>query len=228
VADGHHRYETACNYRDAIAKTRPIDAADPVNFVLMMCVSMSDPGMIVLPTHRLFRGLPDLFSAQLVQALGQCFAVERAGVGPNQAESVWAQLELEQEQGAFGFFAAADQQWVIARMTPAGKQKMAAVAADHCASWQGLGVAILHRLVIDTLLAKPGLPKPEYVHLVQEVTHGLLHGDCDGTRFPLATLVMPATLEHIQTISQHAERMPAKSTYFYPKLLSGLVINPLE
>ncbi|MGD9646970.1 MAG: DUF1015 domain-containing protein, partial [Pirellulales bacterium] len=67
------------------------------------------------------------------------------------------------------------------------------------------------------------LPKPTYVHLVSEVVDELESGD-----YPLAALVMPATLEHIREISQSGERMPAKSTYFYPKLLSGLVINPLE
>ena len=61
------------------------------------------------------------------------------------------------------------------------------------------------------------------MHLVDEVVDGLATGE-----FPLAALVMPATVDHIRTISQHGERMPAKSTYFYPKLLSGLVINPLE
>jgi uncharacterized protein (DUF1015 family) len=67
------------------------------------------------------------------------------------------------------------------------------------------------------------LPKPRYVHLVDEVITGVESGE-----FPLAALVMPATVEHIRSISEHGERMPAKSTYFYPKLLSGLVINPLE
>ena len=67
VADGHHRYETACNYRDQLAAIRTLDPRDPANFVLMMCVSMSDPGMIVLPTHRLFRGLPAMTAAQLVE-----------------------------------------------------------------------------------------------------------------------------------------------------------------
>ena len=105
---------------------------------------------------------------------------------------------------------------------------MAELAAEHSEDWQGLGVAILHRLVIDTLLGAADLPKPQYVHLVDEVVAGLEQGDEDGEPFPLAALVMPATLEHIQSISEHAERMPAKSTYFYPKLLSGLVINPLE
>jgi uncharacterized protein (DUF1015 family) len=81
----------------------------------------------------------------------------------------------------------------------------------------------LHRLVVDSLLAAPNLPKPRYVHQVEEVVAGL-----KSDEFQLAAMVMPATVEQIRTISEHHERMPAKSTYFYPKLLSGLVINPLE
>jgi uncharacterized protein (DUF1015 family) len=73
---------------------------------------------------------------------------------------------------------------------------------------------------------------------IEEVVRGLTHGDEAGRdatgqvgtagRFELAALVMPATVEYVRSISSHGERMPAKSTYFYPKLLSGLVINPLE
>jgi uncharacterized protein (DUF1015 family) len=228
VADGHHRYETACNYRDQVAASRTIAANDPVNFVLMMCVSMSDPGMVVLPTHRLFRGLPPVQSQQLVDVLADCFTIELLGRGPAEAESVWSQIELEENQGTLGLYAAGDQQWMIARLTERGRQRMTEISADHCTEWQGLGVAILHRLVIDTLLGAVNLPKPKYVHLIDEVMEGLDEGDDDGSPFPLAALVMPATLEHIQSISEHAERMPAKSTYFYPKLLSGLVINPLD
>ncbi len=228
VADGHHRYETACNYRDFVAESRPVGPDDPVNFVLMMCVSMSDPGMLVLPTHRLFRGLPPIDSPRLIRSLGNCFTTELAGHGPADTEAVWTQVELEQDQGVLGLYAAADQQWLIARVTAAGRQRMAEISPDHSADWQGLGVAMLHRLVVDTLLGEPQLPKPKYVHLVEEVTDGIVHGDHDGSPFPLAALVMPATLDHIESISEHAERMPAKSTYFYPKLLSGLVINPLE
>ena len=112
---------------------------------------------------------------------------------------------------------------MLARLTDAGRRRMEEVAAERSDDWRNLGVAVLHRLVIDTLLAAPDLPKPRYVHQVEEVVEGL-----DTGEFPLAALVMPATVEHIRDISQHGERMPAKSTYFYPKLLSGLVINPLE
>ena len=97
------------------------------------------------------------------------------------------------------------------------------MAKEHSRDWRSLGVAILHRLLIEDLLGGKDLPKPKYVHLVEEVVEGWPTGE-----FPLAALVMPATVEHIRTISLGGERMPAKSTYFYPKLLSGLVINPLE
>ncbi len=228
VADGHHRYETACNYRDQLAAMRTLDPSDPANFVLMMCVSMSDPGMVVLPTHRLFRGLPALTAAELAGRLDGCFTTEVLEPGIDATTQAWEMIELEGDQGTLGLFAAADSRWVLVRLTDGGRQRMAAMAAEHSADWQGLGVAILHRLIIDTLLGATDLPKPEYVHLIDEVIEGLRQGDADGAPFPLAALVMPATLEHIESISQHAERMPAKSTYFYPKLLSGLVINPLE
>ncbi|MCU0980671.1 MAG: DUF1015 domain-containing protein, partial [Pirellulaceae bacterium] len=224
IADGHHRYETACNYRDHLAAGQTLPASHPANFVLGMCVSMSDPGMIVLPTHRLFRGLPELTSAQLIERLGDCFQTSLAGQGPEAAGSVWETIEVEEEQGILGFYTSADRQWVLARITPAGQARMAEVATDHGSQWQQLGVSILHRLVIETLLDAKQLPKAEYVHLVEELVDFLQRGDEPGKPFPLATLVMPATVQDVRKISEDQERMPAKSTYFYPKLLSGLVI----
>jgi uncharacterized protein (DUF1015 family) len=223
IADGHHRYETACNYRDELAAAGPLPATHPAHCVLMMCVSMSDPGMIVLPTHRLFRGLPEMTSGELAGKLGESFACRVAGEGGDLARNVWEQIETAGEQGTLGFYTRKDERWTLARLTPAGQARMAQAAAEHSEVWRDLGVAVLHRLAIETLLGAKDLPKPEYVHLVEEVVTGL-----EGGEFPLAALVMPATLDHIEGVSQHLERMPAKSTYFYPKLLSGLVINPLE
>jgi uncharacterized protein (DUF1015 family) len=224
IADGHHRYETACNYRDELAAASgPLPPDHPANFVLLMFIAMNDPGLIVMPTHRLFRGLPKMSSADLVQKLGPHFATRVAGEGADLAQTIWKEIETEGNQGTLGLFTHADERWTIARLTDTGAKRMAEVAGEHTSDWQGLGVSILHRLVIDTLLASKDLPKPRYVHLVEEVIEGL-----ETDEFLLAALVMPATVDHIRAISQHGERMPAKSTYFYPKLLSGLVINPLE
>jgi uncharacterized protein (DUF1015 family) len=233
IADGHHRYETACNYRDELATAAGGSLPDnhPANFVLMVCIGMDDPGLIVLPTHRLFRPstgsgqseLPAMDSGELAAKLGDAFTCRVAGEGADLAETVWETIESDGHQGTIGLFTEKDQRWTIVRLTDAGRRRMSEVAAEHSADWQGLGVAVLHRLLVDTLLGAKGHPKPEYVHLVEEVEQSVETGE-----FPLAALVMPATVEHIRVISQHGERMPAKSTYFYPKLLGGLVINPLE
>jgi uncharacterized protein (DUF1015 family) len=243
IADGHHRYETACNLRDQLAaelaqRGETLSPEHPANYVLMMLVSMSDPGMLVLATHRLFRGLPSMTSAQLRDRLGKAFDTEPAGSSPDRARTLWTEIEAEGDQNTLGLYTAADREWTLARLNDAGRRLMAQAATDHSSEWQELGVSILHRLVIDTLLDAPNLPAPKYIRDIEEVIRGLEEGDTAGRdatgqagtggRFELAALVMPATVDHIRAISSHGERMPAKSTYFYPKLLSGLVINPLE
>jgi uncharacterized protein (DUF1015 family) len=240
IADGHHRYETACNYRDELAAAAggSLPASHPANYVLMMCIGMSDPGLIVLPTHRLFRGLPPMTSDDLKAKLGDAFTCRVMGEGSDLATSVWEEIETSDEQGSIGLFTNKDERWTLATITDAGRKRMAEIATDHSSDWQGLGVAILHRLLVENLLGAKDLPKPKYVHSVSEVIESLDAGDVGGRdatgvmsaggQFELAALVMPATVDHIRKISLHGEVMPAKSTYFYPKLLSGLVINPLE
>ena len=126
-------------------------------------------------------------------------------------------------QGTIGFYTAGDQAWTLARITPGGQGPDGSGRRRPRPAWRSLGVSILHRLVIGDLLGAKEIPTPGYVHLVREVVEGLGSG-----RYPLAALVMPASVEDIRKVSETGERMPAKSTYFYPKLASGLVFNPLE
>ncbi len=233
VADGHHRYETACNYRQFLVEQQgELPADHPANFVMMMCVSMNDPGMIVLPTHRLLRGTDRFSSTEIIRRLGDHFTCQAIDDGVAGANAAWQQMEAANSQGLMALYGVADQKWVLAEATPRAQQTMRAMAADHSEQWSGLGVSLLHRLVIDELLGAAGHPKPTYVHLVQEVIDGIqgvgtLSENDSNEPFTLAALVMPATVEHVEAISLNKERMPAKSTYFYPKLLSGLVFKPL-
>ncbi len=223
IADGHHRYETACNYKQQVYDSGFLSPTHPANYTLMMCVAMDDPGLIVMPTHRLFHGVPAMTSEQLAAKLGPCFTTRPAGKGPDAATTVWEDIETGDDQGAIGLYTQKDGRWLIATVTDAGRERMAEVAKEHTEAWWSLGVSLLHRLVVEDLLKCKDLPKPNYVHLIEEVVEGLRTGE-----YPLAAVVMPATVQDVRTISLGGERMPAKSTYFYPKLLSGLVINPLE
>lgn len=225
IADGHHRYETACNYRKQIVQTGELTPDHPANFVLMVCIAMEDPGLIVLPTHRLFRNVPYFSQQDLIEKLGDCFRITTIGDGGILAQRAWSHIELADRQDNIALYTGKDGRWSLIQMTQAGKAKMDAIASDHHPEWRELGVAILHRLVIDTLLGLEGHDKPRYVHQVSEVVDGLRDQE---EEFPLAALVMPATVSQIQTLSMLGERMPAKSTYFYPKLITGFVFNPLE
>ena len=223
IADGHHRYETACNYRNQIREMGELTPDHPANYVLMMCVAMDDPGLIVLPTHRLFPGVPEWTTDELIGKLGQLFHVEQIGDGPESAHKAWAAIEKTGAQDKIALYTAKDQKWVVATLTDAGRVEMEKAASEHHPEWRELGVSILHRLLVDAILQLTDMEKPKYDHAVEEVVADLKTG-----KFPLAALVMPATVEHIRTLSTLGERMPQKSTYFYPKLVSGLVFKPLS
>ena len=222
IADGHHRYETALKYLDErqAAGEVPDDEAAP-NFCLMMLVGMGDPGLLIQPTHRLVSGLPAVTAAQVQAALGPAFAVvERFG---RDAAACWDYLQMDGSQEVLGFGTAADGEWFAAKLTdPAA---MTAVAPNQSPAWRDLGVSILHKLVLDKLLpaAAGGTPGCRYVHQLGEVTAAVGAKECQ-----LAVLVPPATMGHVERIAGGRETMPPKSTYFYPKLLTGLVYNSLK
>jgi uncharacterized protein (DUF1015 family) len=223
IADGHHRYETAFNYRLQLDEMGILTTEHPANYVLMDCVDMEDPGLIIMPTHRLFPGLPEITAAELKAKLGNYFAIEDVGVGADDAQKVWKRIEKENRQDAIGLYTAKDARWSLTSLTLTGLKKMNEVAADHNPEWREIGVSLLHRLIIETLLECPNPPQPTYVHLVDEVITELGKGG-----YPLAALVTPTTVAHIKSLSMLDDMMPAKSTYFYPKLAAGLVFNPLE
>src|SRR5205085_2098284 len=116
----------------------------PANFVLMMLVSMHDPGLVILPTHRLVSGVGTLNAEQLKSILGQHFDMETIGTGPQAERDAWELIEGDGSQNMLGFGTVTDGVWQTGRFrSPA---LMAELAQDHSPAWQGLGVAILQRV----------------------------------------------------------------------------------
>jgi uncharacterized protein (DUF1015 family) len=228
LADGHHRYETGLRYwEDKKAAGEVVNDEAPANFILMMLVGMSDPGLLILPTHRLVSGVAGLTSARLRALLGPYFEVEAVGHSPQAAQEAWEQIQMDGGQNLLGLGtadgAAEGGVWLTARLR--APQLMERLAADHSPAWRGLAVSILHVFVLDHLLRQGTDYQPtcRYVHQVREVQEAMAARHCD-----LAVLVPPATMSHVEQIAGNLEKMPPKSTYFYPKLLSGLVFHSLK
>jgi uncharacterized protein (DUF1015 family) len=216
IADGHHRYETALRYLEE-------QQQEAAQFVLMMLVSMSDPGLVILPTHRLVSGIPDVTSEQVRGILAEHFECEEVGRGEPGAREAWERIEADGGQDLLVFGTVADGVWQTARFRKPAV--MAELAPQHSEAWRDLAVAVLHELVLGRLLPEQfgGQPECRYVHPLREVLEAVANRRCQ-----LAVLVPPATMAHVEQIAGNLEKMPPKSTYFYPKLLSGLVFNSLK
>lgn len=224
IADGHHRYETGLKYLEEKKASGEVKGDDhPANFILMQLVSMHDAGLVILPTHRLVSGVGDLKAEDVRRLLGDFFDFESVGQAPAWARETWEAIEMDGSQDVFGFGTVADGVWQIGRFK--NSARMDELSADHSPAWRSLAVAVLQRVVLDRALPDQGHgpAKCSYVHLIQEVNDAMLQKTCQ-----LAVLVPPATLDHVEEIAGNLEKMPPKSTYFYPKLLSGLVFHSLK
>ncbi len=224
IADGHHRYETALRYLEERTQAGEVTGPDaPANFVLMMLVSMHDPGLVILPTHRLISGIGPISAGEARTILGPHFELELVGTGPEAAKETWERIEMDGSQDLLGFGTVSDGAWLTGRFR--SPDLMTQLAKEHSDAWRSLGVAVLQRVVLDRLLpgARMKEPKCQYVHLLKEVTDAVAGRACE-----MAVLVPPATMTHVEEIAGNLEKMPPKSTYFYPKLLSGLVLHSLK
>ncbi len=222
IADGHHRYETGVKFREElIARGEWTGPDDLANFCLMMLVGMSDPGLIIQPTHRLIRGFVGLTSEALAARLAPEFVITPEGEGEAGCRSAWETIQIGEEQEILGFGCVEDGRWFTAKLR--GPDRMARLTPDQSPDWRSLGVSILHELILKDLLVKVGAASCIYVHQINEVLDAMARHACD-----IACLVPPAGMMHVESIASNLEKMPPKSTYFYPKLLSGLVLNPLR
>ena len=176
------------------------------------------PGLIILPTpaHRRL----EVDAEQLRRSSANTRIVERFGTD---AKAAWEHLQIDGGQSALGFGTVADGKWFVARLRDTAA--MMELAPEHSPEWQGLGVSILHQLVINKLLREKlgGTPVCHYVHSLQEVAENIAEKRCQ-----IAALVPPVMMGHVERIAGNLETMPAKSTYFYPKLLTGMVFNSLK
>jgi uncharacterized protein (DUF1015 family) len=213
IADGHHRYETARTYAEEIG------GEGEHRYVLMCLVSMSDPGLAIFPTHRLVGGLDEPRRRRLDEALEREFELTEAAPDHVVPDSGNGDLPT------FGVLERDGSKALRARL--ASPEIADHALAGHSPSYRRLDTAVLEKLLLEDAL---GLSEDDISH-----QRGLGYArDLEQARallgageYELAFLLRPTPVEQVQAIAAAGETMPPKSTYFYPKLLSGLLFNPL-
>ncbi|HEV2235763.1 MAG TPA: DUF1015 domain-containing protein [Ktedonobacterales bacterium] len=239
IADGHHRYETALAYRDELrAIRRGLEVGDSANFVMMALAAVEDPGLVVLPTHRLLHDVSPERLAALDTTLAQWFESEtlastepadwlarldQAGAG----EAGTALVVVRPEGSAL---------W---RLTAAGRRAMHGPAVAELASadsddaagpsdaWRALDVVVAHALVLGQALDIDAAAVAAGGRVTYTRDAAAAASAVRGGHASLALLLNPTPPTAIRDVALAGDRMPQKSTYFYPKLITGLTINPL-
>ena len=208
IADGHHRYETAFNYRNELGD---IEENHPANFKMIALVNIEDPGLVILPTHRLVKGIDDFSLIDFLKKTEEYFIIKKTD-----KDSIADDLK-EIEGASFGFYSSQTAYILTLKSMKTMKEKL----ADRSDEYRNLDVAILHTLLIEDVLDI----KPENIedHVRYERGTKDAMRRVDAGAFQFCFLMNPTRSEQVKKVAQNKERMPQKSTDFYPKLISGLV-----
>jgi uncharacterized protein (DUF1015 family) len=221
IADGHHRYETALNYRYEMRSQHPdAPAGAAFNYALATFVSMSDPGLVILPTHRLVRLDAPRSGAELHDALAPYFDIKAVAT---RAELESGMSQVSGNLPRFGFY---DGRYTL--LTLRSLDVMAPLAPEHTPTWRALDVAVLHKLIIEHILGLDagGDHDADNISYLRHADAG--YAAVDKGDAQLFFVLNPTRMEQVNACTRAGEKMPQKSTDFYPKMVSGLVAMGLS
>ena len=223
IADGHHRYETALNYRNECRGSRNGGSEAAHEFVMMTFVNMNDPGLLVLPTHRVVHSLNSFSADEFRTSCGEFFEIEEidSAIGAQKATA------LLRERGGHGTALVAlapSRAFVLHSPKAAGARFFAGLSAGQ----RSLDVVQLHKCVLEGVLklSEESIRNQQNLSYVRDAAEAIAQvrkGEAN-----VAFLMNPCPVQKVRDIAFAGEVMPQKSTDFYPKLLSGLTAYALD
>jgi uncharacterized protein (DUF1015 family) len=220
IADGHHRYETALTYQQERAKEQSDScklSAEAFQYVMMELVEFSDPGLLVLPLHRLVRGITPSILVKLGDQLRNFFAVESVPLKTSGSDT--SKLLVDSCLGILGLQPGS--LVVLKRRRDISLEAL--MPANRSQTYWEFSVSILNHIILEKLMGLTSTEDIAYTVDLKEAYRQIKDG-----KYQLAFLLNPPQPEMVKAVADAQDRMPGKSTYFYPKLPTGLVINPLE
>jgi uncharacterized protein (DUF1015 family) len=224
IADGHHRYETSLAFRAEAEASLPGASA-----TLAALTWADDPGLLALPTHRLLRTLGATVSLEdVVRGWKTLFDIDYYPVEDcGQADALVQRLaDSGRSRPSFGVYGLGDRRQFALLRLRGGSPPDAALPADRSPAWKALDVSLLHALLVDPLVAKAGQPRDEVLSYTR-YPEAALTAVRDG-QARLAFLLNATPVKDVLAVADAHDRMPEKSTYFYPKPPAGVVMRDLE
>jgi len=224
IADGHHRYETALNYRnEQRAAKAAAGSVAPHELVMMTLVNMDSPGLVILPTHRVVHGLESFSAAAFRERASAYFSVEEVDASVDAARAT----VILREAGRIGtamLAVAADRVFLLDRPRPVSPNFYDGLSLRQ----QSLDVVQLHRCLLEGVLgiSEEAIREQKNVRYIRDIGESMTQVR-NGTA-NVAFLMNPVRMAQVRDIAFAGEVLPQKSTDFYPKLLTGLTIYSLE
>jgi uncharacterized protein (DUF1015 family) len=227
IGDGHHRYTSALAYRDFQQKSGG-KQVDHANYVMMYFSNIDDRGITILPTHRLIHSLNGYQPKGFLAELHKLFKIKEFTFSPRseakaRKKMLRALAQKRRKENAFGLFTRGKHCYYVLQLKE--EEKVSLASQDVL---QNLDVAVLHNLVLNKLLnvENNNLKVESNIRLTpnpEEAISAVRHGTAQ-----LAFILNPTKVEQATEVANAGKKMPQKSTYFYPKLLSGLVFNKID
>ena len=227
IADGHHRYESALAYqRERRSLLKSAAGSQPFDFVMMTLLDFADPGLVILPAHRLVRGLPPSSLDGLMNALNTLFKVEEV---PPERVAGQAQIGklLEEDAGEVKLLLCGPGKERLYRLTLSDfKPVRPMIPYFHSELYQKLDVSIVDHVILEELLGLTHEAAGAYLDYTNDALEAIRR--VREHEYQLALIVNPVKPQAIKSIADSGDRMPRKSTYFYPKAPAGLVLYRIE
>ena len=228
IADGHHRYETALNYYKQTGNPA-------AGYQMLAFANSCNEGLVVLATHRLVKNLENFDSQKLLADLGNSFEITTYKFDTPKDKAVAKQTMLtqikassEDREIAFGVYAGNNCFYEIVLKD---KKAMEKIVPDKSDAWQSLDVSVLHKLILENLLGidEQKLAAGTNLEYAKDTPSAIDDSiaKVDSGKVQAAFFVNPEKMENIRMVTDKGEKMPQKSTYFYPKVYTGLTINKL-
>jgi uncharacterized protein (DUF1015 family) len=228
IADGHHRYTTGLRYWEK--------SGDPTaRYQMLAFANVHQDGLIVLATHRIVYNLERFDMKQLLSDLEERFDVVEFGFDSAEAKKQARREMLERmraehdnDKNAFGIYTSDEAFYVAILKDP---RAMDTAVPDKSPGWRTLDVSVLHKLILEELLGldEEKQTQGENLHYVKDTPTAIDDSIAriDAGQGQVAFFMNPVKLQQLKMVTDAGERMPQKSTYFYPKVYSGLTINKL-